>query len=38
MTKVQNANGNRAKTMKVQNTNGNREMFDRIILASQSPR
>lgn len=36
--KVQNANGNRAKTMKVQNTNGNREMFDRIILASQSPR
>ena len=24
--------------MKVQNTNGNREMFDRIILASQSPR
>lgn len=38
MTKVQNANGNRAKTMKVQNTNWNREMFDRIILASQSPR
>ena len=38
MTRVQNANGNRAKTMKVQNTNGNREMFDRIILASQSPR
>lgn len=36
--KVQSANGNRAKTMKVQNTNGNREMFDRIILASQSPR
>lgn len=36
--KVQNANGNRAKTMKAQNTNGNREMFDRIILASQSPR
>ncbi len=36
--KVQDANGNRAKTMKAQNTNGNREMFDRIILASQSPR
>ncbi|EUB13528.1 septum formation protein Maf [Shuttleworthella sp. MSX8B] len=36
--KVQNTNGNRTKTMKAQNTNGNREMFDRIILASQSPR
>ena len=36
--KVQNTNGNRAKMMKVQNTKGNREMFDRIILASQSPR
>lgn len=38
MMKVQNANGNRAMAMEAQNTNGNREMFDRIILASQSPR
>lgn len=38
MMRVQNANGNRAMAMEAQNTNGNREMFDRIILASQSPR